>query len=163
MNKTQDDIAQLNERIESLKNMQLAQSADRKEKKFISAYQVGTRIAADLVSGVLVGAGLGYLIDKTFNSSPLALISLLILGSIAGFLNVYRFVKQEGILGTYQKNQTIYYDEQTEQIIKKAFQTEPHHETVSNVGNAACNTAEPHRETAPDLVTQGIKYNTAKI
>jgi len=45
---------------------------------------------------------------------------------------VYRFVKQEGIIGTHQENQTIYYDEQAEQTIKVAFQFEPHHEAVSD-------------------------------
>jgi hypothetical protein len=30
---------------------------------------------------------------------------------------VYRFVKQEGITGTHQENQTIYYDEQAEQTV----------------------------------------------
>ena len=47
---------------------------------------------------------------------------------------VYRFVKQEGITGTHQENQTIYYDEQAEQTIKVAFQVEPHHKAVSDFG-----------------------------
>ena len=44
----------------------------------------------ELVAGVFVGVGLGLLFDWLFNTSPWGLISLFILGSIAGMLNVYR-------------------------------------------------------------------------
>lgn len=44
----------------------------------------------ELISGVFVGVGFGLLFDWAFNTSPWGLISLFILGSIAGMLNVYR-------------------------------------------------------------------------
>lgn len=44
----------------------------------------------ELVSGVFVGVGLGLLFDWLFGTTPWGLISLFILGSIAGMLNVYR-------------------------------------------------------------------------
>lgn len=47
-------------------------------------------VGAELVSGVLVGAGLGILVDWGFGTSPWGLICLFILGSAAGMLNVYR-------------------------------------------------------------------------
>lgn len=47
-------------------------------------------VGVELVSGVFVGVGCGLLIDWLFGTSPWGLISLFILGSAAGMLNVYR-------------------------------------------------------------------------
>ena len=90
-----DDIQQIEKRIQKLKTTNGKRAEESQEKQFIYAYQVGSRIAAELISGVLVGAGLGYLLDKLCNTAPLQLIIFLILGGIAGFLNVYRFVKNQ--------------------------------------------------------------------
>ena len=90
-----DDIQQIEKRIQKLKTTNGKRAEESQEKQFIYAYQIGSRIAAELVSGVLVGAGLGYLLDKLCNTAPLQLIIFLILGGIAGFLNVYRFVKNQ--------------------------------------------------------------------
>lgn len=54
--------------------------------KFGKFFNVGV----ELVSGVFVGVGCGLFIDWAFGTSPWGLISLFILGSIAGMLNVYR-------------------------------------------------------------------------
>ena len=93
MNKTPLDIQQMDKKIQEFRSK--AQKNDSQNGKFVYAYQIGTRIAAELVSGVLVGAGLGYLLDKIFHTAPTLLIVFLILGGISGFLNVYRFVKKE--------------------------------------------------------------------
>jgi len=66
---------------------------DKPESRFAYAAKVGFRIGAELISGVIIGAGIGYLLDNWFGTRPLLLIIFLFLGSIAGFLNVYRFVK----------------------------------------------------------------------
>lgn len=47
-------------------------------------------IGVELVSGVVAGICVGFFIDWLFGSSPWGLISLFILGSAAGILNVYR-------------------------------------------------------------------------
>lgn len=47
-------------------------------------------VGVELVSGVFVGVGCGLFIDWLFGTSPWGLISLFILGSAAGMLNVYR-------------------------------------------------------------------------
>lgn len=47
-------------------------------------------VGVELVSGVFVGVGCGLFIDWAFGTSPWGLISLFILGSGAGILNVYR-------------------------------------------------------------------------
>jgi ATP synthase protein I len=55
-----------------------------------SGYAKGFRLSSELVAGVLVGAGLGWLIDRLFGVSPWGLIVFVLLGFAAGVLNVMR-------------------------------------------------------------------------
>ena len=55
-----------------------------------SGYARGFRLSSELVAGVIVGAGLGWLIDRWFGVSPWGLIVFLLLGFAAGVLNVMR-------------------------------------------------------------------------
>ena len=55
-----------------------------------AGYARGFRLSSELVAGVLVGAGLGWLIDRAFGISPWGLIVFLLLGFAAGVLNVMR-------------------------------------------------------------------------
>ncbi len=63
--------------------------------EYVTAAGVGVQITADLLAGVLVGAGVGYLLDLVFGSRPIMLTVFLLFGGAAGFLNVYRMVKNE--------------------------------------------------------------------
>jgi len=55
-----------------------------------SGYARGFRLSSELVAGVVVGAGLGWLIDRWLGSSPWGLMIFLLLGFAAGVLNVMR-------------------------------------------------------------------------
>jgi len=55
-----------------------------------SGYARGLRLSSDVVAGVVVGAGLGLLIDHWLGISPWGLIIFLLLGFAAGVLNVAR-------------------------------------------------------------------------
>ena len=55
-----------------------------------SAIARGFRLSTELVAGVLVGAALGWLIDRWLGISPLGMIVFLLLGFAAGVLNVMR-------------------------------------------------------------------------
>ena len=52
----------------------------------------GMKLASEFVAGILAGAGIGYLIDRIAGTGPFGLIVFLILGFIAGVLNVLRSV-----------------------------------------------------------------------
>ena len=55
-----------------------------------SAMAMGFRLSSELVAGVLVGAGLGWGFDRLLSTSPWGLIVFLLLGFIAGVMNVMR-------------------------------------------------------------------------
>jgi ATP synthase protein I len=55
-----------------------------------SRYGVAFRLASEFVAAVLVGAGLGWLLDRLAGTSPFGLIILLLFGFGAGILNMAR-------------------------------------------------------------------------
>ena len=55
-----------------------------------SAIARGFRLSTELVAGVLVGAGIGWLLDRWLGISPGGMIVFLLLGFTAGVLNVMR-------------------------------------------------------------------------
>lgn len=50
----------------------------------------GYRLVANLISGVLVGAGLGWLIDYFAHTSPFGLVGGLLIGTVASIITVVR-------------------------------------------------------------------------
>jgi ATP synthase protein I len=55
-----------------------------------SAWARGFRLSSELVAGVVVGAGLGWLLDRWLGTTPWGLMVFLLLGFAAGVLNVMR-------------------------------------------------------------------------
>ncbi len=53
-----------------------------------------SRLLVDLISGLIVGAFLGYFIDVYFGTLPLVLFILTILGTAGGFYNFYKELKK---------------------------------------------------------------------
>jgi ATP synthase protein I len=58
-----------------------------------SALARGFRLSTELVAGVLVGAFIGWALDKWLGISPWGMIVFLLLGFAAGVLNVVRAVR----------------------------------------------------------------------
>ena len=85
----------LEDRLEAL-DQKLAQQKKQDEIKEKEAQKdetslaIGLKIASEFVSGVIVGAGIGWAIDKIAGTSPLFLIIFLMLGFAAGVMNVLR-------------------------------------------------------------------------
>jgi ATP synthase protein I len=55
-----------------------------------SALALGFRLASEFVAGVLVGAAVGWLIDRFAGTTPWGMIVFLLLGFVAGVLNMLR-------------------------------------------------------------------------
>ena len=60
-----------------------------------NAFAQGTRLALELVAGILVGAALGYFLDRFAGTSPWGLIGGFLLGLVAGLMNLMRTVNRE--------------------------------------------------------------------
>jgi ATP synthase protein I len=92
--------AELTARLEALKKSLAEDRADSAhvatnemragDKTTSGGIATGTRVVGDLVGGVLVGGGIGYFLDGYFATSPWLLLLFLVLGTAAGFRNVYQ-------------------------------------------------------------------------
>jgi ATP synthase protein I len=58
-----------------------------------SGLSLALRIGIELVAALMVGTGIGYLLDQWWGSKPWAMIVFFVLGSAAGLMNVMRVMK----------------------------------------------------------------------
>ena len=61
------------------------------------------RIGVDLVAALVVGVGIGVLLDRWLETSPWFLLLFFVLGAAAGMLNVYRVMAGYGYAAGYRK------------------------------------------------------------
>lgn len=62
--------------------------------EFRKGLSFAARVGMELVVATLVGAFLGYLLDRFLGTKPWLMVVGVVVGAIAGFLNVYRFVQR---------------------------------------------------------------------
>ena len=90
MNSPKNQLENLKEKIDNLKH--------DKEKKSVSKRNSGAgfgfKISTEIVAALIVGVGIGLLVDNYFNTKPFGLIIFFVLGAFAGFLNVYRVMRR---------------------------------------------------------------------
>lgn len=51
-------------------------------------------MAIDLVAGVAIGFGIGWALDRAFNSKPIFMIVFILIGFAAGMLNLIRTARR---------------------------------------------------------------------
>ena len=56
-----------------------------------------SRVATELLTGLLIGTSVGWMVDKWLNTSPWFLILFFLLGGAAGILNLWRVVSGKGL------------------------------------------------------------------
>ena len=59
------------------------------------------RVSSELVAGLIVGAGSGWVLDRWLDTSPLMLVVMFFLGAVAGMVNVWRAVSGRGMAAGY--------------------------------------------------------------
>ncbi|MEO1248513.1 MAG: AtpZ/AtpI family protein [Pseudomonadota bacterium] len=55
---------------------------------------VGFRVVVDLAAGVVVGTGIGIVLDRWLGTTPWFLLVFFMIGSAAGLMNVYRTAQE---------------------------------------------------------------------
>jgi ATP synthase protein I len=84
-------LRHLGDRLDHIRSSQPTEpTPDARPAADTSAMARGWRLSSELVAGVLVGAVIGYLLDRWLGISPWGLIVFVLLGFVAGVLNVMR-------------------------------------------------------------------------
>jgi len=83
-------LRSLGERLDRQKGPSPQAEAQSSSKSDPSALARGFRLSTELVAGVLVGAFIGWALDKWLGTSPWGMMVFLLLGFAAGVVNVVR-------------------------------------------------------------------------
>jgi ATP synthase protein I len=62
----------------------------------VSGFGFAMRIGVELVASLVVGGGIGLLLDNWLGTQPWLMLVFFLLGAAAGFMNVYRVMKNLG-------------------------------------------------------------------
>ena len=96
MKNASEDIKRLEQKISELKSKENATPSNNiNNTECVRVSRIGLRIGVELFSAVIVGAGIGYLLDDFFGTKPWMLVVFLFFGGAAGILNVYRLSQKE--------------------------------------------------------------------
>ena len=90
MSKQDNKINELKDKINHIENKQINESTEKKE----NSAGFGFKISTELVAALIVGVGMGLIVDNYLGTKPFGLIIFFILGAFAGFLNVYRVMRR---------------------------------------------------------------------
>ena len=83
-------LKDLKERIDTAKSLNTPPPKKKKE----SGAGFGFKISTEIIAALVVGVGIGLIVDNYFDSKPVGLIIFFIFGALAGFLNVYRVMRR---------------------------------------------------------------------
>ena len=86
----EDKIRKLKDRIETAKTLNTPNTKKNKE----SGAGFGFKISTEIIAALVVGVGIGLIVDKYLGTKPFGLIIFFIFGALAGFLNVYRVMRR---------------------------------------------------------------------
>ena len=85
-----DKLKELRDRIETAKSSNTPNTKKNKE----SGAGFGFKISTEIIAALVVGVGIGLIVDKYLGTKPFGLIIFFIFGALAGFLNVYRVMRR---------------------------------------------------------------------
>ena len=90
MNNHKENLNDIRKRIKAHedKKIQKNEGVDKKGASF------GFKISTELIAALIVGVGIGLIVDNYLGTKPFGLIIFFILGSFAGFLNIYRVMRR---------------------------------------------------------------------
>ena len=91
--KKPDDINELDKKIKKFKQKELKIEIEAQKEPEYSSAAAGFQISVELLSGVVIGAAVGYVLDKVFGTAPWLLAIFTIFGGAAGVLNIYKTFK----------------------------------------------------------------------
>ncbi|MBN4083125.1 AtpZ/AtpI family protein [bacterium AH-315-B06] len=101
-------LEDLDARLRAARERQEAKEGSGKSKQAEAQGGLGfaLRIGTDLVAALIVGVGIGVLLDYWLGTKPWMLVLFFLLGAAAGFLNIFRRVSGYGLAAGYKKPET---------------------------------------------------------
>jgi len=90
MNNQNENILKLKEKIKNIEKKQSNESLKKNE----NGASFGFKISTELVAALIIGVGIGLIVDNYLGTKPFGLIIFFFLGSFAGFLNIYRVMRR---------------------------------------------------------------------
>ncbi|MBI2233769.1 MAG: AtpZ/AtpI family protein [Micavibrio aeruginosavorus] len=92
-----DRLKRLSDQIDQIREKEAAEHDKSSEKlNEASNMSLGARAGAELVTCILAGGFIGWLLDGQFGTKPLFLIVFLLTGICTGFYEVYRITNNMG-------------------------------------------------------------------
>ncbi|NJO54468.1 MAG: F0F1 ATP synthase assembly protein I [Bacteroidales bacterium] len=92
-------LERLGRKIDLLQGKERPGQASEEQGAPSAGYARAARLSSEFVGGVLVGGGLGWLIDRVLGISPWGMIVFVMLGFAAAVLNVMRAARTSGGAG----------------------------------------------------------------
>ena len=83
-------LKDLKDRIKSAGSYNISTHKNKKE----SGAGFGFKISTEIIAALVVGVGIGLIVDKYLGTKPFGLIIFFIFGALAGFLNVFRVMRR---------------------------------------------------------------------
>ena len=80
-------------RLDIAKN-KLSRKSLYKNKQPPSSIGTAFKMSAELVSAVVVGTIIGFILDKTFGTKPWLILIFFFVGAVAGIVNVFKSAKK---------------------------------------------------------------------
>jgi ATP synthase protein I len=84
----------LDELGERLRRLQQTRHPDQPPESQSRQFGVAYRLLVEMLAGVLVGGGLGWLLDQWLGTRPWLLVAMIVLGLAAGMMNALRVTRQ---------------------------------------------------------------------
>ena len=91
-----DSLKQLDDRLRRLRERDEGGKRGIGRSGAASGIALATRICVELVAAIVVGVGIGWLLDRWLGTTPWLMLLLFVLGFAAGVMNVYRVVSGQG-------------------------------------------------------------------
>jgi ATP synthase protein I len=85
-----DDLDALGDRLRRLRESRADRPEAARGGDPRSGLNMAARVGVELVAALIVGGGIGYLLDMWLGTKPWLLVVFFVLGAAAGMLNVYR-------------------------------------------------------------------------
>ena len=85
-----DKLKDLKDRIQTAETINTTKTLNKKN----NGAGFGFKISTEIIAALVVGVGIGLIVDKYLGTKPFGLIIFFIFGALAGFLNVYRVMRR---------------------------------------------------------------------